>query len=372
MWTGTVWVAYGQAYVQSTDEIPMPDRAFAGQANGLCGAGVPGGLFLRTGLHTGRVGFAVEVHDTRPPFGEEWEEIIEVSFAPTSSQVVLTEWGGGAGQGPRPLGLAPGDWRVRYCATGMDAAHSAGPPAEGTEPVDRYLLQCWPARSTIDRVVRQTSARAAYWHDHACKQPLPPPRPSREEPAAAERREQRTWPSARERFELQRNWAGRPPSDRLRQVGGNVHSLAQRDRDLLDELDRADPSVQRAIANWAARRACDIAGLVSTDWVAAGLDALDRGEPLAPPFDHLADAFTRLDDGSSGRATQRLAVVSRGGPRARGPIDARYAALPAIPAAAHDDPLRAAIDALAAAATAFGDDVQLLFDEMRFTFPSLR
>lgn len=372
VFSGTVSVAYGQAYVQSSDEMPMPDRAFGGQVNGLCGAAVPGALFLRTGLHTGRVGFAVEVHDAPPPFGDTWEEIVEVSFMPASPQVFLAEWGGGAGPGPRPLGLAPGNWRARYCGSHMDAAHPAAPPADGEEPVDHYLLQFWPAPATIDRVVRQTSAQAAYWHDNARRQPPPPPPPTPEELAEAERREQRKGQSTREWFELQRDWGGRPPSDRLRRVGGHVRGLAQRDRDLVDELDRADPAVQRAVAVWAARRACDVAGLASTDWVAAGLDALDRGEPLAPPFDHLPDALARLNGGPSGRTTVRLVTASAGTPRPSRQIDRRYAALPAIPAAAHDDSLRAAIDALAAAAVAFGDEEQLLFDEVRYRFRSIR
>lgn len=110
---------------------------------------------------------------------------------------------------------------------------------------------------------------------------------------------------------------------------------------------------------------------MSTDWVQAVLDALDRGEPLTPPFDNLPVPFARLSDCSPGQATQRPVVVSRTDRRPRPSIDPRYAALPAIPAAAHDDPLRAAIDALAAAVTAFGDEQQRLFEEVRLTFPSL-
>ena len=40
---------------------------FRGQANGLCGAAVPGLLFLITGLHTGHFGFMVDVCAPRPP-----------------------------------------------------------------------------------------------------------------------------------------------------------------------------------------------------------------------------------------------------------------------------------------------------------------
>src|SRR5262249_29690187 len=61
LFDGEVHVHYGQVYVESGPETGNPrlDAAFAGQVNGLCGAAARGALFLATGLHTGRVGFAV-------------------------------------------------------------------------------------------------------------------------------------------------------------------------------------------------------------------------------------------------------------------------------------------------------------------------
>jgi hypothetical protein len=47
-----------------------------GQVNGLCGAAVPGMLYLTTGLHTGNVELTVEVLDAEPPVGDEWEEVV--------------------------------------------------------------------------------------------------------------------------------------------------------------------------------------------------------------------------------------------------------------------------------------------------------
>jgi hypothetical protein len=35
---------------------------------------------LITGLHTGQVGFTVDVLDAAPPLDDAWEEIVEVSF----------------------------------------------------------------------------------------------------------------------------------------------------------------------------------------------------------------------------------------------------------------------------------------------------
>src|SRR5215831_12189546 len=111
--SGNIRVAYSQAYVDSgSDGPPLMETAFAGHDNGLCGAAVPGTLFLSVGREWGPVGFTVEVHDETPRFGADWEDIVEVSFAPATAEVRLVEWGGAA---IHPLaGLQPGDWRVRY------------------------------------------------------------------------------------------------------------------------------------------------------------------------------------------------------------------------------------------------------------------
>ena len=59
---GTLAVHYGQAYLQplGDNEVDL-EESFCGQANGLCGAASPHRLFLITGLHTGRVGFTLDV-----------------------------------------------------------------------------------------------------------------------------------------------------------------------------------------------------------------------------------------------------------------------------------------------------------------------
>jgi hypothetical protein len=84
---GEVHVDYGQIYVLSDPDSFGPDlaEAFAGQRAGLCGAAVPGALWLSTGLHTGHVGFTVEVHDQAPPLDPVWEDAVEVSFRPASA-----------------------------------------------------------------------------------------------------------------------------------------------------------------------------------------------------------------------------------------------------------------------------------------------
>ncbi|MDQ0788657.1 hypothetical protein [Streptomyces sp. B3I8] len=282
--TGEVHVHYSQLYVESDPGELSPGfhEVFAGQTGGLCGAAVPGTLFLLTGLHTGHVGFTVEIHDEAPALDPAWEDVVEVSFRPASERTLLVQW---AGEGSWPLDLPETDHRVRYCARGMDAGRDLDTRV-GEEPqVDSYLLQFWPAPPAPDRVVRQTSAVAEYWHEFARE--LPPP-PTPEERAETERRAREAKERAYEEWRLHREaweWGGRLPSERLRAVGGNVLGLLRFDPDLVHALGAATAGTQRAVALLAARRACEEAGLTAVPWVSDALTAAAEGTPLPSPFD---------------------------------------------------------------------------------------
>ncbi|MEV5357744.1 hypothetical protein [Streptomyces sp. NPDC052693] len=430
---GEVFVHYGQIYVESDpdDFGPGLGEAFAGQSSGLCGAAVPGALWLRTALHTGDVGFTVEVHDQAPPLDSAWEDVVEVSFRPVSPDSSLVEW---AGQASWPLDLAETDYRVRYCAQGMDRAHRQDTRLEEEPRLDRYLLQFWPAPPEPDRVLRQTSDLAAHWHSVARDQP-PPPTPA--ERAEAERRARLAQETAEreQRLAVERwEWGGHTPSPALRELGGAVRGLRDFDPALVMALDAAGPAVQRAVALRAARRACEAAGLTGLDWVADGLTALAEGRPLPPPFDddaRMSETLARdprVPDRTVGRAVPperppfegpsavpddpaprpqqveavvvgpaRAFVLPPAGPpvgpgrepaaapsRPSDPGAAPYAlavtvgapdpslrmsqpdlALPAVPAAAGPDPLRAAVDAVYAAVAAYGEHHRVFLDEIR-------
>jgi hypothetical protein len=289
--TGEVHVSYGQIYVQSEPDSANPGlrEAFAGQSEGLCGAAVPGALWMVTGLHTGKVGFTVEVHDGAPALDPVWEDVVEVPFRPVSERTVLMQW---AGEAVWDLGLALTDYRVRYCARGMDAGRKRDTRGQGEPEADSYLLQFWPSPPSPDRVVRQTSENAAYWHRYARE--LPPPSTA-EERAEAERSareaKERAVEERRSHYE-QWEWGGRLPSARLRSTRCNVRGLLRFDSDLVHTLDAASPVLQRAVALLAARRACEAAGLADVPWVAEALTAVTDGRPLPSPFDDRA----RLSD----------------------------------------------------------------------------
>ncbi|MGZ0234688.1 hypothetical protein [Streptomyces sp. CPS1] len=384
--TGEVHVHYGQMYVESDPGIVRSDlhAAFAGQCGGMCGAAVPGALWLTTGLHTGGVGLDVEVHDEAPPVDPSWEDVVEVSFRPVSQRTRLVLW---AGESAWDLGLARTDYRVRYSARGMDQGDAMDTRGDKEPRADSYLLQFWPGPPRPDRVVRQTSRIAAYRHRFARE--LPPP-PTPEERAEAERPAREAEERAAEERRVHRErweWGGRLPSERLRAVGGNVRGLLEFDSDLVHALDAADPDVQRTTAVLAAHRACEAAGLAEVPWVARALTALSLGRPLPPPFDDPAlmretlRSDPRVPDRSAleaipperppyrppAQGEYDTAVVVHGStePRRPGRISQPHFALPAVLAAADPAPLRAALDAVWHAVNTYGEHYPRLLAEVR-------
>lgn len=373
LFDGEVHTDYNQIYVVSgPDSDGASETAFNGQVNGLCGAASPGFLYLSTGLHAGHVGFIVELHEEAPPVDDFWEDVVEVTFRPGSETLHVVQL---FGEAACSLALPQVDLRVRYCASGMDAAAPLHFVPDDEPTVDRYLLQFWPAPPSADRVVKQTSAAAARRHDWV--RTLPPP-PTPEEQAEAERRmaeaEREAELEAQERWKRTQDelfWGGVRPSERLRTLQANVIGLAQLDRPLLDTLAEAGPDLQRSVARWATRRAWDAAGLSSLKWAAPALAALEHGEKLPAPFDDHMKVWRMLmgEDG----AVQNVHVPTAGPPSIELPtnIDPQFAALPAIFAAVEADPLRAAVDAVYAAAVTFGHEYPLLLGELRRAFPAL-
>jgi hypothetical protein len=167
MSSGEVPVSYSQIYVGSEiNQFADMEECFAGQENGLCGGAVRGRLFLVTGMHTGVVALTVELHDAAPPVDDGWEDVVEVSFRPEGMATLLC-WGGAAAW---PLDLDQADYRVRYCSEGRDQAAAAF--STNSEPeIDSYLLQFWPHPPQPDRIVRETSASAMFWHLFARQRP---------------------------------------------------------------------------------------------------------------------------------------------------------------------------------------------------------
>lgn len=159
---GLVWTSYAQATLTTGGaEPPLPDDAFRGQANGLCGASVAGALFLVTGTHTGRVPVRVLVDDVAPDLGD-WEEAVEVSLVPAGPEAALAGWGSDPAV---RFSLSADAYRVRWSAAGMDAGRDQDVADDDHPAQDSYELALWPAPVAPDAILRRTSRIAAYWHD---------------------------------------------------------------------------------------------------------------------------------------------------------------------------------------------------------------
>ncbi|MGW0584601.1 hypothetical protein ACWD25_53915, partial [Streptomyces sp. NPDC002920] len=278
-----------QIYVESDPDSARPDlaKAVAYQIGGLCGAAVPGVIVLSTGLYAGDVGFVVEVHDAAPVLDPVWDDVVEVSFLPGSERTSLVQ---GDGEAAWDLGLARTDYRVRYCARGMDEGRELSTRVAGESRADSYLLQFWPAPPRPDEVIRHTSRMAGQLHGYARATARTPEQLAEAERltrqvfqrAAEERAEQAA--EGRRLHHEEWEWGGRLPSERLRGAReSNVLGLLRFDSDLVHALDVAGPEVQRAVALLAARRACEAAGLTDVPWAAQALSAGGAGGPQPRP-----------------------------------------------------------------------------------------
>jgi hypothetical protein len=360
LFSGEIPVQYGFIFLSNVDPT-MPDlmETRRGQQNGLCGAAVTGVLSLITGLHTGRIWLDVEWLVAEPELHPHWEDAVEVSFTPDGPSLLLStfDYHGGV-QLP-----AAGDLRARYCALGMDEAHQQDVSSE-VLPGERYLLQLWPGPPAPDAILRQTSEYAAYWHGAA--RALPPPPSPKERAAARQAEAERAREAAARHAERRESslWAGRVPSARLRNLGGNVLWFARSDRYLLDLFEALDDGTQRAAARWLARRAFEVAGLDGLEWARPALAAMDAGDPLPEPFSDPSAVFPLVHPPGQIQATAHVVVgdqVSRPAMRVHSPS----AAIPAIFSAVHPDPLRALVDTFTHTAMAFGDRREAMVAELR-------
>lgn len=163
---GTPHVHYGFVAFASVSDGDFRNGTAArrGQANGLCAAKVPGELHMVTALHTGPIGFRIEVGDDEPTIDDSWDEVVEVSYTagPDTCTLAAFEWW----HELHTCGLVPGrHYRARFSGRNIEEAHRADSIGYEAPPIDHYLLQFWPDdRPRDDSIVRDTTDWARYWH----------------------------------------------------------------------------------------------------------------------------------------------------------------------------------------------------------------
>lgn len=137
---------------------------FAGQVNGLVGAGVPDGVCFTLARRSGGSRLTIlSVQDAPPPSEVSWEDVVEVSVVlPSAGRVRWQTWAGES-TGELPA-LSPGPHRLRVSARDRDRAAS-------DDELDTYLVEIWPASWQPDAILRTTSANARYWHGARTNRP---------------------------------------------------------------------------------------------------------------------------------------------------------------------------------------------------------
>lgn len=106
---------------------------------------------IRSGVALGPVLVAVEPMDSEPPLlSDDWTDIAETSI--TISEV-LTVYGIWDDAPAYSLDASPGHYRLRVSAQGREIDYDAA----ATEPLERYLLQFWPAPTGPTSTLRATT-----------------------------------------------------------------------------------------------------------------------------------------------------------------------------------------------------------------------
>ncbi|MFI7162763.1 transposase [Rhodococcus erythropolis] len=322
----------------------------------------PNFVTILTGIAYGPVALTVEVLDYVPSELDPsavWE-VIEEATIKISKPVRVVTMDGELSSDFTRVSIGKGLHTFRVSGLGRDSNWDL----TVTEPVESYLLQVWKA--TYPAAMRRLHKTDAAWDQEIVTHKVrnfwdPDPAGDATLYLKYGYEQMATWAK-----EEAIRWGGRPPTDKLR---GQPYAkeFAGHDRMLVDAMVRCRGPKLRRIAAWSARRAYTIAGIVEIEWIRAGLDALDNGDPLPYPFDsrtgaNVWDTFlaeSRIEmwtTNDTGEKHTTIALVAH-----RALVDANM-----------EEPLSAAFNGLRTAAIADGHNyVQLIADLRREFFPKL-
>ncbi|MFF3334110.1 hypothetical protein ACFYWX_31925 [Streptomyces sp. NPDC002888] len=140
-------VGYHAFGFQESDDAELPVPFPDGFARGVFLNAFPGRLDIYSAGHTHTASVDVEVWNGQPPAQDRaaWDEQAEADFESASGEVAV--WSMSLGRTEEVFALgSPGLWRVRVsCAGRTEAAALSEEDGTGVG-VERYLVQCWPAR----------------------------------------------------------------------------------------------------------------------------------------------------------------------------------------------------------------------------------
>lgn len=355
--SGTVAVDHHQCVVGSQSA-----ETYEPTATGSVMEVGPNFVTVMTGVAYGPVSLTVEVLDGRPDdpdVSSEWEVVEEATIKVSKPIRVITLDGELASDFPK-LPVARGLNTFRVSARGRDANWDL----TVDEPTEWYLVQMW--KVTQPAGMRRLRKTDAAWNDDIVTHKArnfwdPDPAEDASMHIKYGYEQMAIWAK-----QQAIDWGGRPPTDKLRRTT-YAKEFAGHDRMLVDAMARARAPKLRKIAAWAARRAYTLAGVADIEWIRDGLDALDQGTPLPPPFDD--PHSTKVLDAFNADTRIELWTTTDSGKMT--PVAATHA-INALTEASIEEPLTAAFRALRTAARTGGSDyVQLIADLRREFFPKL-
>lgn len=320
----------------------------------------PGFIAVQAGIAYGPVTLTL---DTTAESGVEladWD-IVEETVIESAEELLVISLDGHVAEQFTPV--PPGRYRIRVHARGRDLNHDL----DVTEPSETYLIQLTPSSEPVGHIdivhPRQSEAAAG--------KRIPELDYERVRVYNANGRvttAEMDSPEAQAVFALRGTWGGRPPTGPIaadRDLRMTASSVADLDRDLVDEIAELSIDRQRALARWCARAAFDRAGLSRHADFRAALDALEHG--TAPPADF--DNASLIDHRLMTNPDIELTVVP-GLPGYFDVIAQQQAAKTYAYAAGELEPLRTAFEAVRCAAFTFGPDYPELLDRVRTEFLS--
>jgi hypothetical protein len=113
----------------------------------------PGAIRFIVGPERGPITVEVSMPPSVPEIDESYEDIAEISLSVPRGRVSLLTWVSSYPLPSFPPG--PGTYRVRYSVIGMNLMYAP-------TPVEKYLIQLWPAPLADPRILKITSMHGRY------------------------------------------------------------------------------------------------------------------------------------------------------------------------------------------------------------------
>ena len=164
LYSGCIDISYSSFTIEPENPDSLGGDEFAGQNNGLCGASVPGHLAFIARPRDAAINIDVVLHSKEPELKHEYTEVVEVSFERGKNPVLLCQW---AHEEIFKLDLPKKEYRVRYSIKGLDKDYDE----EILKPINGqlYLIEFWPSKFKEDKIIKETTEDATYWHKSHCK-----------------------------------------------------------------------------------------------------------------------------------------------------------------------------------------------------------